>query len=101
MKNCGSNVSKHRCDQCGNLTLGDNDITNHISKNHGRNTKCTYCDYETKIFAEIRLHEKKCKNVQERHKCDECNALFSFRRGLKSQKDKNVFHQLNKPKLSF
>ena len=30
------------------------------------------------------------------HKCDECNALFSFRRGLKSHKDN--FHQADKPK---
>lgn len=77
-KYCTVDSPKHFCPTCqfkaGTLYL----LTSHISKEHGRKTKCDFCDFESENPSHLRKHEENCFISDEKFVCEieECKKEF-------------------------
>ena len=78
----GNTDSKaYQCNKCDATIFGVSTraLAAHIIFEHGRATKCEYCDYSSPKFNHLMRHEKTCqeKTKGTLEKCHKCSASFS------------------------
>ena len=70
----------YQCNRCDATIFGVSSraLTEHILFEHGRVTKCEYCDYSNPNFQDLMKHERKCikKTKGTLEKCHKCSASF-------------------------
>ena len=79
MKTCKANSKMYQCTKCEFKASSDQNVTLHISKEHGQYTKCSFCVYETKNFQDLRRHEKtRCRGDKSIYTCEKCFLQMNF-----------------------
>lgn len=88
------------CEHCGKKFSKLESKKNHTALYHNPNLvlkKCTDCNAEFRTPAELRNHEKRCKNIDENAVCSHCDQNFKLYTDL--SKHIKLQHDLNAPKF--
>ena len=92
LKNCNSKALLYSCHKCDFKTSSYSYLGPHVSKVHGKNTKCDHCSYTNEDIKSMRRHEKRCLQKKEfALKCDFCDFFtFSHKTMTKHRKTCNA-----------
>ena len=69
---CTKESKKFQCDQCSFRISNSYLLTCHVSKIHGKKTKCDNCDYTSNEPNSLRSHMKSCDPLAPKFYCEQC-----------------------------
>ena len=79
MKECGLDVQMYHCAKCEFKCSSERHLnSSHVSKVHGKYTKCAFCVYETTNFSKLRKHEQNCNGDKPIYTCEKCSTQMNF-----------------------
>ena len=74
---CNKNVKLFHCEHCEFKASSTFVLGFHRNKIHGRENKCSYCDFETDNHSHFKIHTERCKNSKESFFCQYCSKRFT------------------------
>ena len=77
-KVCTADSIKHYCSSCQFKAGTAYGLTLHVDKEHGKKTKCDFCDFESESPAYLKKHEENCFISNEKFVCEFQNCLKEF-----------------------
>ena len=90
-------MQKLSCHKCEKYFSNKRLLGHHLSKAHGKLTKCEYCDYTCKFPKYMIKHEQVCKDMPNKYACKICDCKFSTEMILRFH---NVLKHKNKRNTS-